>query len=437
MDVYHPCNGLRLGNAYALTISRSTPSREKVTKVLTVVDPLGPIGFFPVVSTGAVEWLDVLVTRWFCLFDPPEAFFSDNGRAFRSTLGQMICSSLQIRQLFSGPHAPWMNGIAERAQQCLLVALRSLPPSEKDMWHMALPMVTRAEMVAIPPSGVSRYEVTFGRPPVSPLDLMLSSDLAAQRSLSPSVVDATSLVPSLRAARQVVQAYAAASRAWYLSRSLETKSLRKVGSPHFFKGVRVVYYRPTDSNKKTLLQFRGPYEVVDQLGSGLFRLKELSSGKILDNASAEHMQLYKPKPDVPILEDEVPPHQDTSAITSLELPPPGSLVAFRHKVGYLLGLVEGSAEPDEEDTEPFISLHLYAPQGSPLRWFPVWFDSKDGKAFLSWRQSAPDRRWIMPVPKSSIIAVVTLKTPLPHQKPGLLSDESRTVLLDLKPSRLQ
>jgi len=105
--------------------------------------------------------------------------------------------------------------------------------------------------------------------------------------------------------------------------------------------------------------------------------------------------------------------------------------------GYLLGLVEGSAEPDEEDTEPFISLHLYAPQGSPLRWFPVWFDSKDGKAFLSWRQSAPDRRWIMPVPKSSIIAVVTLKTPLPHQKPGLLSDESRTVLLDLEPSRLQ
>ena len=199
----------------------------------------------------------------------------------------------------------------------------------------------------------------------------------------------------------------------------------------------MVYYRPTDSNKKTLLQFGGPYEVVDQLGSGLFRLKELSSGKILDNASAEHMQLYKPKPDVPILEDEVPPHQDTSAITSLELPPPGSLVAFRHKVGYLLGLVEGSAEPDEEDTEPFISLHLYAPQGSPLRWFPVWFDSKDGKAFLSWRQSAPDRRWIMPVPKSSIIAVVTLKTPLPHQKPGLLSDESRTVLLDLEPSRLQ
>ena len=55
------------------------------------------------------------------------------------------------------------------------------------------------------------------------------------------------------------------------------------------------------------------------------------------------MQIYKPKVDVPILEDEVPPHQEILAITSLELPPPGSLVAFRHKVGYLLGLVEGSA----------------------------------------------------------------------------------------------
>jgi len=408
-------------------------SREGHTKVLTVVDPLGPIGFFPVVSTGAAEWLEVLVSRWFCFFDPPEAFFSDNGRAFRSTLGKMICSALSIQQVFSGPHAPWMNGIAERAQQCLIIALRGLPASEKDMWHLALPMLTRAEMVAVPPSGVSRYEMTFGRPPVSPLDLMLSADMAAQRAVSPSVVEATSLVATLRNARQVVTAYAAASRAWYLQRSLESKSLRKLVTPQFAKGALVVYYRPTKDHRKTQLQFQGPYEVLEQVGSGLFRLKEVSSGKVLENASSEHMQVYKPK--VPV--EDVVEQPQVPAMLPVEVSPPGSMVAFRHKAGYLLGLVEGMAEAEEEDEEQFVSVHLYAPQGSPLRWFPVWFDIKDGKAFLSWRQGSPERRWLMPIPQSSILAVVTLKEPIGKQKPGLLSDESRAVLLDFEPSRLQ
>jgi len=185
--------------------SVDTPSREGHTKVLTVVDPLGPIGFFPVVSTGAAEWLDVLVSRWFCFYDPPEAFFSDNGRSFRSTLGKMLCSSLSIKQLFSGPHAPWMNGIAERAQQCLIIALRALPPTEKDLWHLTLPMVTRAEMIAVPPSGISRFELTFGRPPVSSLDLMLSSDLSEQRATNNMVIDPLSLVPALRNSRGSLQ----------------------------------------------------------------------------------------------------------------------------------------------------------------------------------------------------------------------------------------
>ena len=65
---------------------------------------------------------------------------------------------------------------------------------------------------------------------------------------------------------------------------------------------------------------------------------------------------------------------------------------------------------------------------------PVCFDAKDGKAFLSWRKVTPDRRWIMPIGVSTIITKVSWDT---TKKRGTLATNSKILLKDIKPSKLQ
>jgi len=332
-----------------------------------------------------------------------------------------------------------MNGIAERAQQCIIRALKALPDDAKDMWPDALPLLTRAENVAVSASGLSRYELTFARPPTTSLDMLLQQDASAARAASNTTVDPLELLPSLKHARELITSYAAAYRQMEKARDNKYKEQRKVPVPVFSPGDQVVYYRPTATQHKSRLQFQGPFEVLERTGSSLYKLRLLSTGKVLEGAALEHIQKYKPSlapkttiPDPDPVPVPVSAHpKDASR---------GEMLAFRHKEGYLLGLMDGIADPDDGDEEDWLSIHLYAPRG--LQWLPVWYDRKDGKAILDWRKRPDEARWLMPIPRSSVIATVTFKPrPVAASRKkgkglGILDEASRRALQDFVPSKL-
>jgi hypothetical protein len=96
-------------------------------------------------------------------FGVPAVISSDQGSHFVSTWWQNLCSVLGIRQAFSQAYHHQANGRAERAGQQIMEILRKLHTDEKINWVEALPQVVDRIHDVKGESGLSPYQILFGR----------------------------------------------------------------------------------------------------------------------------------------------------------------------------------------------------------------------------------------------------------------------------------
>jgi len=106
------------------------------------------------------------------LFGTPAIISSDQGSHFVSAWWQTLCSLMGIRHAFSQAYHHQANGRAERAGQQILERLRKLQIHEKVNWVEALPRVLDRIHDLPGETGLSPYEILFGRTrPLSGLPL--------------------------------------------------------------------------------------------------------------------------------------------------------------------------------------------------------------------------------------------------------------------------
>ena len=107
---------------------------------------------------------DVFATHGF-----PKAIISDNGREFKNAVVDAFCKDHNIQQLFSAPHLPRQNGLAERAVRTIKETLTKLTMSSPSKTiPAALNDCLRAiRMRNNTATQYSPFELTFLRPPLS------------------------------------------------------------------------------------------------------------------------------------------------------------------------------------------------------------------------------------------------------------------------------
>ena len=104
----------------------------------------------------------LMLEKWE-MFGIPDTIVSDKGQQFVSAWWRTLCAGLGIRQSFSLVYRSQTNGRAEVAGRTVIELLRKIHEEAGSNWLEALPRALRHHNDAINDTGMSPYQILFGR----------------------------------------------------------------------------------------------------------------------------------------------------------------------------------------------------------------------------------------------------------------------------------
>ena len=104
----------------------------------------------------------LMLEKWE-MFGIPDTIVSDKGQQFISAWWRTMCAQLGVRQTYGISYRSQTNGRAEVAGKTLIGLLRKIQEETGSNWVEALPRALRFHNDAINDTGMSPYQILFGR----------------------------------------------------------------------------------------------------------------------------------------------------------------------------------------------------------------------------------------------------------------------------------
>ena len=193
----------------------------------------------------------------------PEEVLSDMGTQFVSACMKEVGRLLSIKQLVTTPYHPMCNGLVEKFNGTLKQMLKRLCSEQPKQWHRYINALLFAyREVPQESSGFSPFELLYGRTVRGPMHILrklwTSEDANAEVMNTYQYVFELreKLEDTLQLARENLDRSQRRYKHYY-DRTARRKCLQS--------GDQVLILLPTDNNK-LLMQWKGPYKVVDQVG---------------------------------------------------------------------------------------------------------------------------------------------------------------------------
>ena len=239
-----------------------TPCSERGHKyILTVVDYATRYPEAEVLKTiDTISVAEGLISI-FCRIGFPEEMLTDRGTQFVSDLMEEINRLLSLKHLKTTAWHPQCNGLVERFNGTLKTILKKLCAECPEQWDRYLPSVLFAYRTSIQESsGFSPFELVFGRKIRGPMELLRAfwggTEDEEVKNTYKYVVDLKQRLQETCNIAQQELLKAQEMNKKYYDRSARPKTIEV--------GKRVLLLLPTKANK-LLLQWRGPYEVVEKI----------------------------------------------------------------------------------------------------------------------------------------------------------------------------
>ncbi|XP_078515987.1 uncharacterized protein LOC144781172 [Lissotriton helveticus] len=190
----------------------------------------------------------------------PREILTDQGTPFVSALMRQVCSHLGIKQIRTSAYHPQTDGLVERYNATLKQTLKKLLGLEAKRWEDMLPLALFAIRCAPQSStGYSPYELLYGRPPRTFLDMAQEAWEAEPDRTRPLPEYVDNLKTHLSVLRDIVR------------QNLENAQDKQKGQydkgtkPRVFDiGDWVLLMMPS-SDQKLLGQWQGPYAILRQV----------------------------------------------------------------------------------------------------------------------------------------------------------------------------
>jgi hypothetical protein len=196
----------------------------------------------------------------FCRLGFPKEILSDRGSQFTSELMNEVSRLMSIKQVFTTPYNPRCNGLVERMNGTLKSMLKKMCQEKPQEWDRYLPAVLFAyREVPQVSTGFSPFELLYGRCVRGPMQIL--KDLWTEDDSTSDARSSYQYVIDLK--NRLEETCKLARESLHKAQGEYKHHYDKKARPRTFKvGMRVLLLLPTDHNK-LMLQWRGPYEIVE------------------------------------------------------------------------------------------------------------------------------------------------------------------------------
>ena len=213
---------------------------------------------FPTQDQKAQTVANILVSRLFSRFGPPQILHSDQGTNFESNLIKSICDLMGIQKTRTTAYHPQGDGQIERQNRTLQEILSTFVSEHPDTWDLHVDQAVFAYNTSRHEStGFSPYELVFGRVARMPVEIDLGVPLRDPRSQSDYVQAVRQSIRSSQSIAQQVQLEAKAKQKQFYDQGkgtwtpIEPQSIVWLRRPKKWKFGR---------------KWIGPYTVVSRTG---------------------------------------------------------------------------------------------------------------------------------------------------------------------------
>ena len=140
---------------------------------------------FPMKDQRASTVAHILVSRVFSRFGPPTVIHSDQGRNFEGTLMHEIYNLMGIKKTRTTAYHPQCDGLVERQNRTIQNIISAFVSEHSIDWDEWLDQAIFAYNTSVHEStGISPYELIFGRPARMPMEVELFVPLRIPSSQS-------------------------------------------------------------------------------------------------------------------------------------------------------------------------------------------------------------------------------------------------------------
>ena len=213
----------------------------------------------------------------------PTEILSDKGSQFTSDLMKEVCRLISLKQLFTTPYNPKCNGLCERMNGVLKSMLKKMCQEKPKDWDRYLSAVLFAyREVPQASTGFSPFELLYGRTVLGPMQVL--KELWTEKETS-EVSNTYQYVLELR--NRLEETCKIARDSLYDAQSVNKHHYDKsTRQRRLKKGDEVLLLLPTSHNK-LMLQWKGPYEVVEVVNRMDYKVK------VDDRIGTYHINLLK------------------------------------------------------------------------------------------------------------------------------------------------
>ena len=222
----------------------------------------------------------------FCRVGIPKEILSDQGSQFMSEVMKEVNRLLSIKQLITAPYHPMCNGLVENLNGTLKGMLKKVCADQPKEWDRYVgPLLFAYREIPQESTGFSPFELLYGRTIRGPLqilqDLWTREDSDSNSDVYNSYQYVLELKQRLESTLEIARENLVKSQVrykhYYDKRSRHRKL--KVGDS-------ALVLLPTDNNK-LLMQWKGPFKVVETVGVNDYRLDVNGTAKLF------HINLLK------------------------------------------------------------------------------------------------------------------------------------------------
>nr|XP_054751019.1 uncharacterized protein LOC129256850 isoform X2 [Lytechinus pictus] len=228
----------------------------------------------------------------------PKEMLTDQGSQFTSEVMKQVSKLLSVKQFTTSPYHPAANGLVERFNGTLKQMIKRMCAENPNNWDRYIePLLFAVREAPQESMGYSPFELLYGRKVRGPIAILRElwtgeADTAETKTTYQYVLDLKNrLDETCRNAHEELQKSSTRYERYYN---------RNAKHREFQVGDQVLLLLPTDRNK-LLLQWKGPFLVVDKVSDTDYRIDLSGKSKIF------HINLlkkYYPREEVSALSNE-------------------------------------------------------------------------------------------------------------------------------------